>query len=93
LPNCYESRFLLVRQPRYYFNLDAIRQRYTGDRALSRRAQQILQRRINQSVAEYEVLNTLELSWGGLCTHVREGWNIGKPRTGARPSATATRTP
>ncbi|MFC3898155.1 recombinase family protein [Lentzea rhizosphaerae] len=37
------------------------------------RAQRILQRRINQSVAEYEVLNTLEQSWGGLCTHVREG--------------------
>ncbi len=46
------------------------------------RAQQILQRRINQAVAEYEVLNTLELSWGGLCTHVREGWNIGKPPYG-----------
>jgi DNA invertase Pin-like site-specific DNA recombinase len=43
------------------------------------RAQRILQRRINQSVAEYEVLNTLEQSWGGMCTHVREGWNIGKP--------------
>ncbi len=42
------------------------------------RAQQILQRRINQSVAEYEVLNMLELSWGGTCTHVREGYNIGK---------------
>jgi DNA invertase Pin-like site-specific DNA recombinase len=46
------------------------------------RAQRILQRRINQSVAEYEVLNTLEQSWGGLCTHVREGWNIGKPPHG-----------
>ena len=46
------------------------------------RAQQILQRRINQSVAEYEVLNTLETSWGGMCTHVREGWNIGKPPYG-----------
>ncbi|SDN11359.1 Site-specific DNA recombinase [Lentzea albidocapillata subsp. violacea] len=46
------------------------------------RAQQVLQRRINQAVAEYEVLNTLELSWGGLCTHVREGWNIGKPPYG-----------
>lgn len=46
------------------------------------RAQQILQRRINQSVAEYEVLNMLELSWGGLCTHVREGYNIGKPLYG-----------
>jgi site-specific DNA recombinase len=48
------------------------------------RAQRILQRRINQSVAEYEVLNTLEQSWGGLCTHVREGWNIGKPPYGYR---------
>jgi len=48
------------------------------------RAQRILQRRINQSVAEYEVLNTLEQSWGGLCAHVREGWNIGKPCYGYR---------
>ncbi|GAA5109076.1 recombinase family protein [Haloechinothrix salitolerans] len=47
-------------------------------------AQRILQRRINQSIAEYEVLNTLEQSWGGLCTHVREGWNIGKPPYGYR---------
>ncbi|WP_229787613.1 hypothetical protein [Actinokineospora fastidiosa] len=43
------------------------------------RAQQILQRRINQSVAEYEVLNMLEQSWVGTCTHIREGYNIGKP--------------
>ncbi len=48
------------------------------------RAQRILQRRINQAVAEFEVLNTLELSWGGLCTHVRDGWNIGKPPYGYR---------
>jgi hypothetical protein len=46
------------------------------------RAQLILQRRINQSVAEYEVFNSLEMSRGGLCTHVREGWNIGKPPYG-----------
>ncbi|MFI7337218.1 recombinase family protein [Streptomyces sp. NPDC050085] len=46
------------------------------------RSQQILQRRINQSVAEYEVYNALETSWGGLCAHVREGWNIGKPPYG-----------
>ncbi|WP_410628073.1 recombinase family protein [Amycolatopsis sp. cmx-8-4] len=51
------------------------------------RAQRILQRRINQSVAEYEVLNTLEQSWGGLCTHVREGWNIGKPCYGYKAKA------
>ena len=48
------------------------------------RAQRILQRRINQAVAEYEVLQTLELSWSGLCTHVRDGWNIGKPPYGYR---------
>ncbi|MGH3759872.1 recombinase family protein [Actinophytocola sp.] len=46
------------------------------------RAQRVLQRRINQSVAEYEVLNTIEQAWGGLCTHIREGWNIGKPPYG-----------
>ncbi|WP_322770424.1 site-specific DNA-methyltransferase [Frankia sp. Cr1] len=34
----YELLFLLVRKARYYFNLDAIRQPYTGDRAISRRA-------------------------------------------------------
>jgi site-specific DNA recombinase len=51
------------------------------------RAQRVLQRRINQSVAEYEVLNTLEQSWGGLCTHVREGWNIGMPPYGYRAKA------
>jgi site-specific DNA recombinase len=48
------------------------------------RAQRILQRRINQAIAEYEVVQTLELSWGGLCTHVRDGWNIGKPPYGYR---------
>jgi site-specific DNA recombinase len=30
------------------------------------------------------VLQTLELSWGGLCTHVRDGWNVGKPPYGYR---------
>jgi DNA modification methylase len=34
----YEWLFLLVRQPRYYFDLDPIRAAYTGDRPLSRRA-------------------------------------------------------
>jgi DNA invertase Pin-like site-specific DNA recombinase len=46
------------------------------------RAQRVLQRRINQSVAEYEAINTQEQSWGGLCTHVRDGFNIGKPLYG-----------
>ncbi|MER7877752.1 DNA methyltransferase [Streptomyces solisilvae] len=34
----YEWLFLLVKQPRYHFDLDPIRQPYTGDRSLSRRA-------------------------------------------------------
>ncbi len=34
----YELLFLLVRQPKYYFDVDPIRQPYTGDRAISRRA-------------------------------------------------------
>ncbi|GAB2797897.1 hypothetical protein JOM49_003758 [Amycolatopsis magusensis] len=54
------------------------------------RAQRVLQRRINQGVAEYEVLNTLEQSWGGLCTHVREGWNIDKPCYGYRAKTSGT---
>ncbi|KAA9159459.1 site-specific DNA-methyltransferase [Amycolatopsis acidicola] len=33
----HETIFLFVTQPDYYFDLDAIRQPYTGDRALSRR--------------------------------------------------------
>jgi DNA invertase Pin-like site-specific DNA recombinase len=64
------------------------------------RAQQILMRRINQSVAEYEVLNTLEMSRGGLCTHIRDSWNIGKPPHGYKakryrhpnPAKAATKT-
>ncbi|GAA1895372.1 DNA-methyltransferase [Streptantibioticus ferralitis] len=34
----YETIFLLVQQPYYYFDLDPIRQPYTGDRSPSRRA-------------------------------------------------------
>lgn len=34
---CHETIFLFVTQSDYYFNLDAIRQPYSGDRALSRR--------------------------------------------------------
>jgi DNA methylase len=34
----YKLLFLLVRQPRYFFHLDPIRQHYTGERPLSRRA-------------------------------------------------------
>lgn len=41
------------------------------------RAQRVLQRRINQSLAEYEVLNTLEQSWVG-CARTCAGLE-GKP--------------
>jgi site-specific DNA recombinase len=56
------------------------------------RAQRILQRRINQAVAEYEVLQTLEPVLGGLYTHVRDGYNIGKPPMDTRPATIGTRT-
>lgn len=45
-------------------------------------AQRILLRGINRSVAEYEAVNTGEQSWGGLCAHTRDGFNIGKPPHG-----------
>lgn len=38
LASRYEWIFLLVKQPHYHFDLDPIRQPYTGDRTLSRRA-------------------------------------------------------
>jgi site-specific DNA-methyltransferase (cytosine-N4-specific) len=38
LANRHEMLFLLVRQPRYHFDLDAVREPYTGDRPLPRRA-------------------------------------------------------
>jgi site-specific DNA recombinase len=51
---------------------------YTG------RATPILTRRIKQAIAEWYVLNLLELSWGGLTTHTAQGFNIGKPPYGYR---------
>jgi site-specific DNA-methyltransferase (cytosine-N4-specific) len=38
LSNTYETVFLLAKSDRYGFNLDAVREPYTGDRAPSRRA-------------------------------------------------------
>ena len=57
------------------------------------RAQRVLQRRINQSIAEYEVLNTLEQSWGG-SVHPRAGraGTSAKLRTGTRPRPSSTPT-
>jgi hypothetical protein len=47
-----------------------------------RRSTPILTRRIKQAVAEWFVLQMLELSWDGTVEHTRQGWNIGKPPYG-----------
>jgi Recombinase len=45
----------------------------------AKRATPILTRRVKQAIAEWYVLQMLELSWDGFCTHTEQGWNIGKP--------------
>jgi site-specific DNA recombinase len=47
-----------------------------------RRATPTLTRRVKQAIAEWYVLNMLELSWGGLKAHTGQGYNIGKPPYG-----------
>ncbi len=47
-----------------------------------RRATPTLTRRVKQAIAEWYVLNMLELSWGGLKAHTSQGYNIGKPPYG-----------
>jgi site-specific DNA recombinase len=49
-----------------------------------RNATSTLTRRIKQAIAEWYVLNMLELSWGGLRQHTAQGYNIGKPPYGYR---------
>jgi site-specific DNA recombinase len=46
------------------------------------RAGPILTRRINQAIAEWYVLQMMELSWDGFCEHTEQGWNIGRPPYG-----------
>jgi site-specific DNA recombinase len=48
----------------------------------AKRATPTLTRRVKQAIAEWYVLNMLELSWGGLKTHTDQGFNIGKPPYG-----------
>ena len=50
----------------------------------AKRATATLTRRVKQAIAEWYVLNMLELSWGGLKTHTDQGYNIGKPPFGYR---------
>ena len=56
-----------------------------------RKATLTLTRRIKQAIAEWYVLNMLELTWGGLKIHTAQGYNIGKPRTGTWPRRRNTR--
>ena len=53
---------------------------FTGSR--TRRATQVLTRRVKQGVAEWYVLEMLEKSWGGFEEHTIQGFNIGKPPYG-----------
>ncbi|MET9294310.1 recombinase family protein [Streptomyces sp. NPDC003077] len=48
----------------------------------SKRATPTLTRRVKQAVAEWYVLQMLELSWDGFIEHVQQGWNVGKPPYG-----------
>ncbi|MFM9446924.1 recombinase family protein [Streptomyces acidiscabies] len=52
----------------------------TGRRA--KRATPTLTRRVKQAVAEWYVLQMLELSWDGFIEHTQQGWNTGKPPYG-----------
>lgn len=47
-----------------------------------RRSTSTLTRRVKQAVAEWYVLQMLELSWDGTVEHTHQGWNIGKPPYG-----------
>ncbi|GAA3239705.1 recombinase family protein [Actinocorallia longicatena] len=47
-----------------------------------KRSSQILTRRVKQGVAEWYVLQLLEMSWGGLQQHIEQGFNIGRPPYG-----------
>jgi DNA invertase Pin-like site-specific DNA recombinase len=49
-----------------------------------KRATPTLTRRVKQAIAEWYVLNMLELSWGGFKEHTNQGYNIGKPPYGYR---------
>ena len=44
-----------------------------------KRATPVLTRRVKQAIAEWYVIQMLELSWDGFCAHTEQGGNIGKP--------------
>jgi site-specific DNA recombinase len=49
---------------------------------ISKRATQILTRRVKQGVAEWYVLELLEKAEDGYVVHTQQGWNIGRPPYG-----------
>ncbi|MBF8193684.1 recombinase family protein [Nonomuraea sp. K274] len=49
-----------------------------------KRSTPMLTRRVKQAVAEWYVLQMLELSWDAFCEHTEQGWNVGKPCYGYR---------
>ncbi|MBI0301185.1 recombinase family protein, partial [Streptomyces sp. PRKS01-29] len=53
---------------------------FTGSR--TKKATQVLTRRVKQGVAEWYVLEMLEKAWGGFEEHTIQGYNIGKPPYG-----------
>ncbi|WP_164492530.1 recombinase family protein [Streptomyces sp. CNQ-509] len=53
---------------------------FSGSR--TKKATQILTRRVKQGVAEWYVLEMLEKAWGGFEEHTIQGYNIGKPPYG-----------
>ena len=67
------SRFLAADEP---LALDNASSRGGWSR---KRATPVLTRRVKQAIAEWYVLQMLELSWDGFCAHTEQGWNIGKP--------------
>ena len=48
----------------------------------AKRATPTLTRRVKQAIAEWYVLNMLELAWGGFKAHTEQGYNVGKPPYG-----------
>ncbi|MGI8330343.1 hypothetical protein ACRYCC_10265 [Actinomadura scrupuli] len=47
-----------------------------------KKATNTLTRRVKQAIAEWYVLQMLELSWDGFREHIEQGWNIGRPPYG-----------
>jgi site-specific DNA recombinase len=55
-----------------------------GSSGRPKKATPVLNRRVKQAIAEWYVLNMIELSWDGFIQHTKQGWNIGKPPYGYR---------